>query len=66
MALRSAQKGCNTPRFLSLSSPVDFMMKTTDFTLKIPSLHWCRLSDTVNTIHYTGSMPSPGAKRIMN
>ncbi|KRX39840.1 hypothetical protein T09_11911 [Trichinella sp. T9] len=35
MALRSAQKGCNTPRFLSLSSPVDFMMKTTDFTLPI-------------------------------
>ncbi|KRZ47140.1 hypothetical protein T02_8355 [Trichinella nativa] len=24
------QRGCNTPRLLSLSSPVDFMMKTTD------------------------------------
>ncbi|KRX41206.1 hypothetical protein T05_9828 [Trichinella murrelli] len=29
--------------------------------LKIPSLHWSRLSDTVNTNHYTGTMPPPGA-----
>ncbi|KRZ63743.1 hypothetical protein T08_4348, partial [Trichinella sp. T8] len=73
MALRSAQTGCNTPRFWSVHSPGDFMMKNTDFTvkkfvfydasalknqrlvavsslqlnrqLKIPSLHWSRLSD---------------------
>ncbi|KRX58943.1 hypothetical protein T09_5167 [Trichinella sp. T9] len=77
MALRSAQKGCNTPRFWSVHSPADFMMKITDFTvkkcvfydasamenhrlvavsslqlnrqLKIPSLHWSRLSDTNRT-----------------
>ncbi|KRX58928.1 hypothetical protein T09_9928 [Trichinella sp. T9] len=77
MALRSAQKRCNTPRFWSVHSPADFMMKITDFTvkkcvfydawalknhrlvavsslqlnrqLKIPSLHWSRLSDTNRT-----------------
>ncbi|KRX41216.1 hypothetical protein T05_14371 [Trichinella murrelli] len=93
-ALRLAQTGCNTPRFWSVHSPGDFMMKTTDFTmkkcvfydawalknhrlvavsslqlnrqLKIPSLHWSRLSDTVNTKSYIYTMPPPGAQRIMN
>ncbi|KRX56547.1 hypothetical protein T06_14256 [Trichinella sp. T6] len=90
MALRSALAGCKKRRLLSVSSPGDFMMKTTDFTkkecvfydpsaltnlpllavsslqlnrqLNIPSQHGSRLSDTVNTNRYTGTMPSPGAK----
>ncbi|KRY60007.1 hypothetical protein T03_5450 [Trichinella britovi] len=66
MALRSAQTGCNTPRFWSVHSPGDFMMKTTDFTqsplFKILSLHWNRQSNTGNTNCCTGTMPPPGVR----